>query len=85
MKIKDNKQKATFLDMFDVMDSTRKETNLSKILSYIISKNPYAFKKMVNTIIGQNKILKGKRADLLLKNSSIIIEKSYTNEQLAIK
>lgn len=85
MKIKTQRQTQTLLDIFDVMDSSRKETNLSKFLAYILSKNPYALKTVIDLIDGTDDVLKGKKAALVLERTSIEIEKSYTSEQLDIE
>ncbi|MBN1967766.1 MAG: hypothetical protein JXR48_07945 [Candidatus Delongbacteria bacterium] len=82
MKIKSKEQSKTYLELFDVMDSSRKETNLSKTLSYILARNPYALKKLLYLIDPDSLIIKNKKAKLILKNSSIEIERSYSKEKL---
>ena len=86
MEIKQKEQEKSFLNMFDIADSSGKETGLSKILAYIMATDEralYAFLKILHT---QESIdgFRGKKNDTeqLLKNAKINIEVAYTKEQL---
>lgn len=57
MEIKKEAHRSSFLNLFDILDSRKKETNLSKVLAYIISKDAEAFKALLDLLgikISQN-------------------------------
>lgn len=85
MQIKNEKQTISYFNMFDVMDSGKKETNVAKFLAYIISKNAFALKSIINLITGADDILKNKNSKKILKNTSIEIEHTYNDKELCMK
>ncbi len=81
MEIKTNSQDKSYLDVFDIADSSGKETNLSKILAYVISKDERALKAFLK-LLDDASILGRNYAKTLLKKTSVSIEVSYNNKQL---
>jgi len=91
MEIKNYNQKNTYYNLFDVMDSTGKETNLAKFLAYMMSKHPCVLKRVIqliiNTVNFKDKVIceskiKGKNAKKILERSDIGIEHCYSKEDL---
>lgn len=82
LTIKEKSQSESYLNLFDIADSSKKEINLSKILAYIISKDANALRALLNIILTQNDIaiIKHKKSSQLLNNSHIAIEVSDKNE-----
>ncbi len=79
MEIKNKDQHKSYLDIFDIADSSGKETNLSKILAYLMSKDERVLRSFLNLLDIK---LEKKHSKTLLKNTSILIENSYTKNQL---
>lgn len=79
MEIKNKDQPKSYLDIFDIADSSGKETNLSKILAYLISKDERALRSFLNLLDIK---LEKKHSKTLLKNASVLIENSYTKNEL---
>jgi hypothetical protein len=91
MEIKNYNQKNTYYNLFDVMDTSGKETNLAKFLAYMMSKHSCVFKRVIQLIINtgsfEDKVIceskiKGKNAKKLLERSDIGIEHCYSKEDL---
>ena len=78
MKIKKQEQDISYLDMFDVVGG--KETNLAKILAYILAKDEKAFRKFLEILNIEE--IKNKKSKNLLANSSIEIEVAYGKEKI---
>ena len=76
MKIKEKDQKNSLHNLFDIADSTKKETNLSKIIAYLVSKHSTVFEKFLEAIDIK---LESSRDDCL-KSAVIEIEKSFKKE-----
>ena len=76
MKIKEKDQKNSLHNLFDIADSTKKETNLSKIIAYLVSKHSTVFEKFLEAIDIK---LESNRDDCL-KTAVIEIEKSFKKE-----
>ena len=77
MKIKEKDQKNSLHNLFDIADSTKKETNLSKIIAYLVSKHSTVFEKFLEAIDIK---LESSRDDCL-KSAVIEIEKSFKKEK----
>lgn len=77
MKIKEKDQKNSLHNLFDIADSTKKETNLSKIIAYLVSKHSTVFEKFLEAIDIK---LESNRDDCL-KTAVIEIEKSFEKEK----
>ena len=78
MKIKTQEQDISYLDMFDVIGA--KETNLVKILAYILAKDERAFRKFLEILNIEE--IKNIRYKNLLANSSIEIEVAYNAKEI---
>ena len=77
MKIKEKDQKNSLHNLFDIADSAKKETNLSKIIAYLVSKHSTVFEKFLEAIDIK---LESNRDDCL-KTAVIEIEKSFEKEK----
>lgn len=76
--LKQSDQK-TALNLFDVADSSRKETSLSKILAYLMSTELAAFEGMLNTL---EITIERTTHEKAWRSSKISIENSYTADEL---
>lgn len=79
MKLKKESQSHSILNLFDVLDSSKKETNLSKVIAYLISTDSLTFGAFLSVLdikLNQNK-------KTCLKTAKISIERSYTKNQLS--
>jgi len=77
MKIKEKDQKNSLHNLFDIADSTKKETNLSKIIAYLVSKHSTVFEKFLEAI----DIKLESNPEDCLKAAVIEIEKSFKKEK----
>ena len=82
MKIKNYNQSESYFSFFDILDSSKKEYNLSKSFAYLLSKDSYALKTFLE-FIGVN--CKKKNANKILKNALIEIEHKYGDSRTDIE
>ena len=82
MKIKNYNQSESYFSFFDILDSSKKEYNLSKSFAYLLSKDSYALKTFLE-FIGVN--CKEKNANKILKNALIEIEHKYGDSRTDIE
>ena len=78
MDIKQTNQKTTYLNLFDIADSSRKEVHLSKILAYVMAKDERALRAFLGLL--DIDAIKGKWRSQLHENASVCIEKSYSDK-----
>ncbi len=78
MQIKSAENKKSYLNLFDILDSTRKETNLSKVLAYLAGVDP----KVIRALCKLLDIKLEQKSSSWFKSLDIKIEKSYKAAEL---
>lgn len=77
MKIKQTNQKTTYLNLFDIADSSSQEKNLTRNFAYIMAKDERALKAFLDLL--KVPTIKRKWGNKLLESASVCIENHRLN------
>lgn len=78
MKLKNALQSQSLYNLFDILDSSKKETNLSKVVAYLVSKDYAAFGAFLDVL----EISLKQSRKTCLRSAVTSIENSYSADEL---